>query len=306
MHHHRPHFSVVVPTYDRPRPLAECLVALAGLDYPRDRLEVVVADDGSPEPPEGVVAGFSDRLDLRLLRLPHGGPARARNAGAEAARGEYLAFTDDDCAPAADWLSRLADRFAKAPGHAIGGRTLNRLDRNPYATASQVLIDYLYSYFTPRRGLFFTSNNLAVPASLFRAVGGFDETFPLAAGEDREFCARWSHLGHPLLYAHEAIVHHAHTLDFRRFWHQHFNYGRGAWYFRRQVARRERDPVRLEPLTFYTELLLYPIKRSGCRRSLRLALLLAISQLANALGFFFERSRPCHAGGVRPEPGRLP
>jgi len=186
MTHHLPHFTVVVPTYDRPRQLAECLAALADLDYPRERFEVVVADDGTPASPERVVAGFRDRLDLRLLTLPHGGPARARNAGAEVARGEYLAFTDDDCAPAVNWLRCLAARFAESPGHAIGGRTINRLDRNPYSTASQVLIDYLYGYFTPRRGRFFTSNNLAAPTSLFQAVGGFDVSFPLPAAEDRE------------------------------------------------------------------------------------------------------------------------
>jgi GT2 family glycosyltransferase len=305
MNHLLPSFTVIVPTYDRPRSLAECLAALADLDYPRDRLEVVVADDGSPESPEGVVAGFRDRLDLCLLHLPHGGPARARNAGAEAARGEYLAFTDDDCVPAADWLARLAARFAHAPGHAIGGRTINRLDRNPYATASQVLIDYLYGYFAPRPGRFFTSNNLAVPASLFRAVGGFDENFPLAAAEDREFCGRWSQLGHPLLHVPEAVVHHAHTLDFWRFWRQHFNYGRGAWNFRRLIARREQHPVRIEPVAFYTELLLYPLRQSGWRGSLRLSLLLAIAQLANALGFFFEQSRPFPADNARPSPGGM-
>jgi GT2 family glycosyltransferase len=305
MNHPLPSFTIVVPTYDRPYALAECLSAMTHLHYPRDQLEVVVADDGSPESPEGVIAGFRGCLDVRLLRLSHGGPARARNAGAEAARAEYLAFTDDDCAPAADWLLRLAYRFVEAPGHAIGGRTVNRLDRNPYSTASQVLLDYVYGYFAPRRGRFFASNNLAVPASLFHAVGGFDETFPLAAGEDREFCVRWSNFGHHLLYAPEVVVHHAHTLDFRRYWRQHFNYGRGAWYFRRQIARRDPDPVRLEPLRFYTELVLYPIRQSGWRGSLRLSLLLAIAQVANALGFFFELSRPCHAGDVRPKPGGL-
>jgi len=58
--------------------------------------------------------------------------------------------------------------------------------------------------------------------------------------------------------------------------------------------------VRIEPLTFYSDLLLYPLKRCGWRGSLHLSLLLAISQLANASGFFFERSWPCHAHDGRP------
>jgi glycosyltransferase involved in cell wall biosynthesis len=301
---HLPTFTVVVPTYDRPRQMAECLAALAELDYPRDRFEVVIVDDGSPTSPEGLVAGFGDRMDVRLLALPHGGPARARNAGAESARGEYLAFTDDDCTPAPDWLRCLAARFAESPGHTVGGRTCNRLERNPYATASQVLIDYLYGYFAPRRGRFFTANNLALPTAMFRALGGFDVNFLLPAAEDREFCLRWSHFGHPLLYAPEAVVHHAHRLDLRRFWRQHFNYGRGAYHVRNLVARRERDSVRIEPLAFYSDLLLYPLRRSRGPGSLRLSLLLALSQLANASGFFFERSRLCHAHDGSSEPGR--
>ena len=132
-----PRFSIVIPTYDRPRPLSACLEAMSGLEYPRDRFEVIVVDDGSPEPPEAAAAPFRDRLDLTLLRLPHAGPATARNAGASRARGEYLAFTDDDCAPDPGWLHALAARFAAEPGGLLGGRTINRLPENPYSSASR-------------------------------------------------------------------------------------------------------------------------------------------------------------------------
>ena len=65
----------------------------------------------------------------------------------------------------------------------MGGRTVNALDENPYASATQLLVDYL-SEWTRASGrvAFFASNNLAVPTALFRARGGFDTGFPLAAG----------------------------------------------------------------------------------------------------------------------------
>ncbi len=290
-----PNFTVVIPTYNRGWQLEECLGSLARLDYPRDRFDVVVVDDHSARPPKDIVAGFRDRIRVELIVQPHGGPARARNAGATVAQGDFLAFTDDDCTPAADWLLRLAERFAGAPGHAIGGRTINRLSMNPYSTASQLLIDYLYAYFPRRKGRFFTSNNLAVPTHLFRELGGFDTSMPLAAAEDREFCVRWTEHGHPLLEAPEAVVEHAHTLDFRGFCRQHFNYGRGAYYYRRIVAVRDKEHLRVEPLHFYSDLLRYPLTREGGLQSLQLSLLLAISQAANVSGFIYEKVRPCHA-----------
>lgn len=302
MHETPPSFTVVVPTYNRRQQLAECLDSLAGLDYPRDRFEVLIVDDQSDRSPEDIVAAYRDRIDVRLIVQPHGGPARARNAGARAARGDFLAFTDDDCRPARDWLSQLAAAFAQNPGHAIGGRTINRLARNPYATASQLLVDYLYAYFVNRKGRFFTSNNLAVPTTLFREVGGFDPDMPLAAAEDREFCVRWSKRGYPLLDAPAAIIEHAHPLDFRGFCRQHFNYGRGAYYYRRIVAAREGDGLSVEPLRFYSDLLKYPLARRPGLPSLGLSLLLVVSQAANVWGFVYEKVMPCHnlePGGTR-------
>ena len=290
-----PSFSVVIPTYNRHAQLSECLVSLAKLAYPRDRYEVIVVDDESPMTPEVIVTRFRDRMRVELIVQPHGGPARARNAGASVARGEYLAFTDDDCTPTADWLLRLSERLAEAPGHAVGGRTVNRLPRNSYSTASQMLIDYLYGYFSRRKGRFFTSNNLAMSTVLYRTLGGFDTDMPLAAAEDREFCDRWTDHGYSLLEAPEAVVEHAHTLDFRGFCRQHFNYGRGAYYYRRIVARRGKKNLRIEPFHFYSNLLLYPSRRESSLQSLALSLLLAIAQAANAAGFVYETVRPCHA-----------
>ncbi|MCS6927691.1 MAG: glycosyltransferase [Candidatus Binatia bacterium] len=289
-----PRFSIIVPTYGRPKQLAICLQALARLAYPRDRFEVIVVDDGSQSPPEEVVSAFHGQLDVTLLDQPHAGPAAARNTGAARAKGEFLAFTDDDCAPTPDWLSALAARFAAMPECMIGGRTLNALPENPYSAASQLLVDYLYAYYNanPERVGFFTSNNLALPRRLFWAIGGFDSTFPRAAAEDREFCDRWRYHGYRMIYAPEAVVYHAHALTFRTFWRQHVNYGRGACCFHRLRAQRGCDRIKLEPLSFYVQLLRYPSARGQClRRRLRLTALLGISQLANAVGFFWESRR---------------
>lgn len=285
-----PSFSIVIPTYARSGPLTACLQSLARLDYPRDRFEVFVVDDGSPSPPEDVVDSFCDRLEVTLLRQPHAGPAAARNAGAVKASGEFLAFTDDDCAPAPDWLKALAARFVLTPGYGVGGRTVNSLPQSLLSTASQQLVTYIYAYYNagPDGARFLASNNLALPARQFRKVGGFDITFPLAAGEDREFCDRWLYHGYKMTYAPEAIVYHAHALSLRRFWRQHFNYGRGAFYFHQLRLCRNQKRIKLEPLSFYLNLLRYPFSQSQGWRALLLTALLVMSQVANAAGFFWE------------------
>jgi len=183
--------SVIVPTLRRPAQLAECLAALAELDYPGDRYEVIVVDDGGDVPLESVLAPFRDRLRLTLLAGRHAGPAAARNAGAARAQGELLVFTDDDCRPRRDWLRRLADRHAAQPADGIGGSTVSVMHGNPYAETSQLVISVGYEQNNADEtdARFFASNNLAFPARAFREVGGFDESF--RTSEDRELCSRW-------------------------------------------------------------------------------------------------------------------
>lgn len=263
---------------------------MARLDYPRDRFEVIVVDDGSEAPPEAVVASFRDRLDVVLLTQPHAGPATARNAGAAKARGQFLAFTDDDCEPARDWLRALANRFGVAQHRAIGGRTRNALPHNRYASASQLIVEYLHTYYNadPARPRFFTSNNLALPKDRFREIGGFATTFPLAAAEDREFCERWLQHGYPMAWAPEALVSHVHALTFRTFWRQHFQYGRGAFRFHRLRVEHGARRLGLEPPSFYLHLLRHPFSQARRPRALVLAMLLTVSQAAIAAGWLWE------------------
>ena len=296
-----PLFSVVVPTYNRPERLASCLAALAKQDYPSDRTEVVVIDDGSPTPMDSVVAPFKSQLSVTLIRQKNAGPAAARNAGARQAKGTLLAFTDDDCMPGSDWLSGFADRLTQTPEAMVGGRSLNALPHNAYSTASQALIDYLYSYYSgserpaaePSDGeqrVFFASNNIAMARENYLNVGGFDTSFPLAAAEDRELCDRWQHQGLPMVYAPEVTIRHAHHLSLQSFWKQHFGYGRGAFCFHQVRSQRNEEPIRVEPIKFYTNLLTYPLSRQDVESPLFVSGLFFLSQVATTAGFFWERT----------------
>ena len=198
--------SVVIPTRDRPRELERCLQALTGLSTPRESFEVIVVDDGSDPPVAPVVEKFGSKLDVVCARHPEPrGPAAARNTGAARATGSLLVFTDDDCTAAPGWVAAL-EKAAGAPaadgangGTLVGGRVENALPENPFSAASQQLVSYLYAYGaeTGPRFQFFCTNNLAIRADAFHALGGFDAGFPSAAGEDREFCNRFAAAGGP-------------------------------------------------------------------------------------------------------------
>lgn len=285
-------FSVIIPTCDRPRELAVCLESLALQNYPRERFEVIVVDDASRMPLDLVVAAFRQRLTLTLLKQSRSaGPSRARNRGAACAQGEFLAFTDDDCAPAPDWLQQLDVRFISRPRHVIGGRVINALTENPYSMASHVILDVIYDYYDPQQGRahFFPTSNFALAADQFREMGGFNENWPLAAAEDREFCYRWLQRGFLLTYAPEASVYHRHHLTLNSYCGLHFRYGRGAYHY--HLLRADgRGAGGLKPdWRFYWTCVRYPFQHMAKPRAAIIVALLLLWQVFNAAGYFWQR-----------------
>jgi GT2 family glycosyltransferase len=282
-----PDISVVVPTRDRPSQLARCLAALAALDYPRDRYEVIVVDDGGLEPVEPVVRRSHGQMAVKVVRRENGGPSVARNTGAAAARGSLLAFTDDDCRPTPDWLARLAGYHAVRPDVALGGETRNGLDNNPFSVTTQLIMEAGYARHNgdPTHARFVTASNLAVLASEFEAVGGFNPRF--RTSEDREFCDRWIASGRFMHFLPDVVVYHDRDLTLRGFVAQHFAYGRGAWRFHGEHASRSGERVRIEP-SFYLGLHRRAFAAEGIARVIVLQLLLVVFHAANLTGFLWE------------------
>ena len=273
-----PACSVIIPTIRRPGPLAECLRSLAESDYPAEKLEVIVVDDGGGSEDDGV-ASVDRRLEVSILRSRKAGPAAARNAGAARAGGEILAFTDDDCRVSRGWLMHLARVIGGNGELAAGGHTVNALEGNRWSSASQGIIDVVYRHYNDADGhaKFLTTNNLAVPARAFHEVGGFDDTFKTA--EDRDFCRRWRMRGLGLKYEPEALVFHAHSLTFAGFVRQHFAYGRGA--FRYHFGSNSPTSDEFQTVTGFYRSLPRLVRRENIVD-------IALWQAANGAGFAWE------------------
>ena len=282
-----PTVSVVVPTHGRPESLSRCLEALAAQTLPHDAFEVIVSDDGSPTPVDEIVARFTERMTVRVVRRPRSGPAAARNEGARNARGRLLAFTDDDCVPAPHWLELLVERMRRHPGHMIGGSIVNLLPDDPYATATQLIMSCVYDYYASHviGHRFFSTTNLAVPSRRFWLLDGFSERFRQAAGEDYDLCARWAEAGFPNEYAPEVEVGHAHGHTLVSFWKQHFGYGRALFRVREGMARRRGGAgIELESPKFYRQILTYPLLHSEHGTAVRNEALVLLSQIATLVG----------------------
>jgi GT2 family glycosyltransferase len=288
-----PRFSVIIPTFNRADEICGALEALGRLNPPPGGLEVVVVDDGSLSPLDCLMEPHRPRLAIQLHRQSNAGPAAARNQGARLARGEFLAFLDDDCQPEPDWLCALDQVFQQQPNALLGGRVVNGLRENVYSVTSQMIVDLAYRQFnpTPKTATFFCSNNFAMPVRRFLELGGFDDqNFRLAGGEDRDFCTRWRQREWRLRYVEDAVIRDYHRLSLGKFWKQCFHYGRGAWtYHRLEKLRGENSLVRDSGLHFNLPRRLFPLWRQLPWRS-RLATipLLAVWQLANLLGFFYQ------------------
>lgn len=183
-----PLLSVIVPSHRNGAVLRLALAALRASDLPRERWELIVADDASDDDTPAVAGEFADRV----LRLPPpaGGPARARNRAAEVARGDALVFVDADVCVHRDALRRFADLFAGdvgrvgagaghgAPRPALGA-VFGAYDDAPPAPGLVSQYRNLVHRFVHLRGAgdaeTFWAGCGAVRSEAFRAVGGFDE-----------------------------------------------------------------------------------------------------------------------------------
>ncbi len=171
-------FSVVVPTRGDPGRLEGLLAALEAQSLPRERFELLLALNGGALEP--ALATRVGALNGRVARLgQRRGPGAARNAAAALARFEWLAFTEDDCVPASDWLARAAERIAGAPEpDVVEGLTVLPGDRPLRRQAPE--------------GMQYLPTNLFVRRERFERVRGYHEGyFDAARGiyfrEDADF-----------------------------------------------------------------------------------------------------------------------
>jgi GT2 family glycosyltransferase len=203
--------SVVVPSHGRHLRLRWLLNALEEQTFPGS-WEVVVVHDYDRCTAARVLDGHplaeAGRLRHLAIAPGTGSPARQRNLGWRAARGQLIAFTDDDCRPDPPWIERLVAAARHAPGAVVQGAT------RPDALEHHVLAaPHVRTLAIEPVGPFAQTCNILYPRALLERLGGFDER--AVSGEDVGLSLRARAAGAAISAAPDAVVHHAiesHTL----------------------------------------------------------------------------------------------
>jgi glycosyltransferase involved in cell wall biosynthesis len=247
-----PFVSVVVATRDRAGLLAQTLDALAGQRWPRDQFEIVVADNGSTDGTRAVIEAFAARQAApvtRYLHVAEPGKSLAVNAALQHARGDLLAWTDDDVLPETTWIEHLAAAFEDPGVDFVAGRILPRWEIPPPPWMSRSLHGVLAIPDNGVRRLTIDAEhpqlvpigaNMAVRSAVIRRLGGLRADLgklagTLRTGEDHEFFLRMLRAGCRGLYEPGALVRHWVARDRLK-----------PSYFRRWLYQNGRDVARLE------------------------------------------------------------
>jgi len=196
-----PEIAVVVPAHGRPLRLRWLLNALEEQSLARSRFEIVVATTQA----DLAALAATHPVVPRVVCPDRPAPSVQRNTGWRAARAPLVAFTDDDCRPPAQWLDRLLAVAQARPGAVVQGTTRPDPDERALAERAPGAVSM---DVTPLSGWGETCNIL-YPRAVLERLGGFDERFPQAAGEDTDLVQRAAALGVPIVAAPRALTFHA-------------------------------------------------------------------------------------------------
>jgi glycosyltransferase involved in cell wall biosynthesis len=228
----QPRVSVVIPTHNRKEALLPTLRALAEVEYPADRWEIVLVDDGSTDGTEAAVREWAPEspVPFRYLQQAQAGPAAARNRGAAEATGDVLVFLDDDITVSPNFLAEHVAALAAHPGSWIAGRITHSeaLRQTPFGEYRFRVWERFHQQHSPDQitetegG---SAANLSLPAADFRRLRGFDETFATPSSEDWDLGLRARASGIRVLY-HPTLttVHNDWAIDLPRFCERQHTY----------------------------------------------------------------------------------
>ncbi len=198
-----PRVSVIVPVFNDAKRLPALVESLRAQEYPADRVEILLVDNGSTDGSLDSIRSFENVTALSQTDVQ--GPAPTRNAGIGAARGDVIAFLDSDCRAEPQWLSAGVAALQQSGAEMAAGRIRLSLSVRPN------LYEIYDAQFNMQQDAFVEQGwavtaNLFVRREVFDRIGCFDPA--LYSFEDKEFGLRATRAGFRLVYAKEAVAHH--------------------------------------------------------------------------------------------------
>lgn len=222
-------YSVIVPAYQEADVIGECVRAVADQTIPRSDYEIIVVDDASTD---ATIDAAREAGADRVLRIEHGGPAAARNAGLAVAQGDLILFTDADCAPPREWMARMAAPFSDADVVGTKGSYRTR-QRSLIARLVQLEFEIRYERMAVLPKIDFIDTYAACyRGALLAAEGGFNTDY--VAAEDVDLSFRLAQKGYDMVFVPDAWVWHIHPDSLTSYLRRkgRFGYWRALLYMR--------------------------------------------------------------------------
>lgn len=204
--------SVVIPAYNAEKTIGKCLDSLQSQSF-KD-FEAIVVDDESNDRTAEAAKKFPK---ARVLRQKHAGPAVARNFGTREAKGGIVVFTDSDCVLDRDWLAEMLKPFDDASIVGVQGSYKSN-QKEIVARLIQLEIENRHEKMANKKDIdFMGTYSAAYRKSVFMEMKGFDESFPIASGEDTDLSFRINEAGYRMVFNPKAIVFHRHPTSLLKY-----------------------------------------------------------------------------------------
>jgi glycosyltransferase involved in cell wall biosynthesis len=192
--------SVIVPTYNRKELMKKTLESLSKQEYPQNKYEIIVVDDGSTDGTKDMVLRMKEKSPspIRYLRQKNQGAARARNLGIKNAKGFIIGFTDSDAIPRRDWIKNSVKYFEKSNVGGVEGKVI---------TDEDVITPFTHQVINKKSGLYPTCNMFYLK-SVLDEIDGFDERFKDPFREDTDLAFTVLKKGYDIPFGQDLIVCH--------------------------------------------------------------------------------------------------
>jgi glycosyltransferase involved in cell wall biosynthesis len=246
-----PSVSVIIPAFNAEDTIAATLKALGAQTY-RGTIEIIGVDDGSTDGTREILHAFSR---VKYFRQDNAGPASARNLGARNASGDILMFTDSDCHPEPGWVDKLAAGFSTLDIAVVAGSYGIANPESWLARIIQGEILYRHQHLMPEYPRSFGSYNFAIRRSVFDSVGGFDQHYRRASGEDNDLSYKVLKAGGRIRFLKDALVAHHHQTRFVDYLKEQFRHG--LW--RVKIYADHPNMAQGDDYTFWKDILEIPV-----------------------------------------------
>lgn len=200
-----PLVSVIIPVFNDPERLTQCLEALSRQTWPASKLKIIVVDNASDPP---VAPRVEKWANVQCIQEPEPGSYIARNAAIALAHGDFIAFTDSDCIPEADWIAQGVGALQENSDSGFVGGRVRVFAEDPDHPRIAEQYELLFAFDQARYiGMGFSvTANLFVRAEVLSKVGPFDTK--LRSNGDRDWGERATQEGHLGIFCEKAIVAH--------------------------------------------------------------------------------------------------